>query len=47
MKKIALLFCLSIMLTIPTTIYAFGIEIAGGGWYQTPKGDLSFDKTTE
>ncbi|MGD9112234.1 MAG: TIGR04219 family outer membrane beta-barrel protein [Desulfobacterales bacterium] len=45
MKKIALLFCLSIMLTIPTTIYAFGIEIAGGGWYQTPSGDLSFDKT--
>jgi len=45
MKKIVLLFCLIFMLSIPTTIYAFGIEIAGGGWYQSPSGDLSFDKT--
>ena len=47
MKKTAvLLFCLILILSLPTTIYAFGIEIAGGAWYQSPSGDLSFDKTS-
>jgi outer membrane protein len=46
MKKIVFLFCYIFMLSIPTTSYAFGIEIAGGAWYQSPSGDLSFDKTT-
>jgi outer membrane protein len=47
MKKIVLLFCLIFILYIPTTSYAFGIEIAGGAWYQSPSGDLSFDKSTK
>jgi outer membrane protein len=32
--------------SLPTASFAFGIEIAGGAWYQSPNGDLSFDKST-
>jgi outer membrane protein len=46
MRKIGLLFCFIFILSIPTTSYALGIEIAGGAWYQSPSGDLSFDQTT-
>ncbi len=46
MKKNVFLFCFIFVLSIPTTSYAFGIEIAGGAWYQSPSGDLSFDKIT-
>jgi outer membrane protein len=46
MKKFLLVFCSIFMLYIPTMSYAFGIEIAGGAWYQSPSGDLSFDKST-
>jgi outer membrane protein len=47
MKKNVFFFCFIFMLSIPTTSYAFGIEIAGGAWYQSPSGTLSFDKTTQ
>lgn len=46
MKKIVLLFCFIFILSLPATSYAIGIEIAGGAWYQSPSGDLSFDKST-
>ena len=46
MRKIGLLFCFISTLFIPTTSNALGIEIAGGAWYQSPSGDLSFDQTT-
>ncbi len=47
MKKIVLLFCFIFVLSIPITSYAIGIEIAGGAWYQSPSGNLSFDKSTK
>ena len=31
-------------LCLPVTAYAFGIEIAGGSWYQSPSGDLAYDQ---
>jgi outer membrane protein len=44
MRKSVLLISLIFMLSIPTISYAFGIEIAGGAWYQSPQGNLSYDK---
>jgi outer membrane protein len=46
MKKIVLLFCLIAILYIPKTSFAWGLEFAGGAWYQKPSGDMSFDKST-
>ncbi len=46
MKKIVLLFGLIFLLAHPTTSFAWGLEIAGGAWYQKPSGDMSFDATT-
>ncbi len=46
MKKIIGLTCAIFMLSVPTTLFAFGIELSIGGWYQQPSGDLSFDKTS-
>jgi outer membrane protein len=46
MKKIFILSGLIFLLFIPTTALAWGVEIAGGSWYQSPSGNLSFDKTT-
>ena len=46
MKKIFILSGLIFLLLIPTTALAWGVEIAGGAWYQSPSGNLSFDKTT-
>jgi len=46
MKKIVFLICTIFMLTLPARSIAIGIEIAGGAWYQSPSGDLSFDKST-
>ena len=46
MKKIFILSGLIFLLFIPTTALAWGVEIAGGAWYQSPSGNLSFDKTT-
>ena len=46
MKKIILLFCLIFILSIPTISFAWGLEFAGGAWYQKPSGNMSFDETT-
>ena len=46
MKKIILPFCLIFILSIPTTSFAWGLEFAGGAWYQKPSGNMSFDKST-
>ncbi len=46
MKKIFILSGLIFLLIIPTTALAWGVEIAGGAWYQSPSGNMSFDKTT-
>jgi hypothetical protein len=46
MKKILLPFCLIFILSIPTTSFAWGLEIAGGAWYQKPSGNMSFDQST-
>ncbi len=46
MKNYFLLFCLIFLLAIPTTSHAWGLEFAGGAWYQKPSGDMSFDKST-
>jgi len=46
MKKIFILSGLIFLLSIPTTALAWGVEIAGGAWYQSPSGNMSFDKTT-
>ncbi len=46
MKKIILLCCLISILSIPTTSFAWGLEFAGGAWYQKPSGNMSFDNST-
>ena len=46
MKKIVSLFCFVVILAIPTISFAWGLEMAGGAWYQKPSGDMSFDATT-
>ena len=46
MKKIIFILCLILLLSIPTKSFAWGLEFAGGAWYQKPSGDMSFDKTT-
>ena len=46
MKKIVLIFCFVFILFIPTICHAWGLEIAGGAWYQRPSGTMSFDETT-
>jgi outer membrane protein len=46
MKKLISFFCLIFILSIPATSFAWGLEFAGGGWYQKPTGTLSFDKST-
>lgn len=43
--KVILLFCLIFIMSIPATAYAWGVEIAGGAWYQKPTGNISFNKT--
>ena len=45
MMKILLLFCSIFIMSLPATAYAWGLEIAGGAWYQRPTGNISFDKT--
>jgi outer membrane protein len=46
MKKLILLICFIFVLAIPTASFAWGLEIAGGGWQQKPSGTMSFDKST-
>ena len=42
MKKLMPIIILFIMLVVPTASYALGLELAVGGWKQSPKGDLSY-----
>jgi len=44
MRKNVWLVSLFFMLSIPTTSHAFGIEIAGGAWYQSPEGTVAYEK---
>lgn len=46
MRKIFSFICMISILTLPTTSFAWGLEFAGGAWYQKPSGDMSFDKST-
>lgn len=46
MKKIIPLLCLMFILSIPATSFSWGLEFAGGAWYQGPSGTMSFDKST-
>jgi outer membrane protein len=43
--KIFILITLSIfLLSAPMSSHAAGVEVAVGGWYQSPRGDLSYEK---
>ena len=46
MKKIIFPFFVIFILSIPTASFAWGLEFAGGAWYQKPSGEMSFDKST-
>ena len=46
MKKIIFTFFVIFILSIPTASFAWGLEFAGGAWYQKPSGEMSFDKST-
>ena len=46
MKKWTMLFSLLFVLSLTTTVFAFGIEFSVGAWYQQPSGTLSFDKNS-
>ena len=43
--KIFMLIILSVfLLSVPVSLHAAGIEVAVGGWHQSPQGDLSYEK---
>ncbi len=44
MRKKIVLLSLMLALCLPAISHAFGIEIAGGFWYQSPDGDLAYEK---
>ena len=46
MKKLLLIIGYIGLLCLPAAAFAFGLEIAGGAWYQSPDGTMSYDKTT-
>ncbi len=46
MKKFLPIIILFFMLIVPTASYALGLELAVGGWKQSPKGDLSYEPLT-
>ena len=46
MKKLIPIIILFFMLMVPTASYALGLELAVGGWKQSPKGDLSYEPLT-
>ena len=46
MKKLLPIIVLFFMMIVPTTSYAVGLELAVGGWRQSPKGDLSYEPLT-
>lgn len=42
--RISMIVCMSLLLSLtPMSLNAAGIEIAVGGWYDSPSGDLSFE----
>ncbi|MCP4373364.1 MAG: TIGR04219 family outer membrane beta-barrel protein [Deltaproteobacteria bacterium] len=46
MKKFLPITILFFMLIVPAASYAFGLELAVGGWKQSPKGYLSYEAVT-
>ena len=46
MKKFMPIIILFLMLTVPTASYAVGLELAVGGWKQSPQGYLSYEAVT-
>ncbi len=46
MKKFMPIIILFLMLTVPAASYAVGLELAVGGWKQSPKGYLSYEAVT-
>ncbi len=43
MQKKLFILNLILLLCLPVTSHAIGLEIAGGTWYQSPSGYLAFD----
>ena len=46
MKKFMPIIILFLMLTVPAASYGFGLELAVGGWKQSPQGDLAYKPIT-
>ena len=46
MKKFMPIIILSLMLIVPAASYASGLELAVGGWKQSPQGYLSYEQVT-
>jgi len=46
MKKLLPIIILFFLLMVPTASYALGLELAVGGWKQSPKGNLSYEPLT-
>jgi len=46
MKKLLPIIIWFFLLIVPTASYALGLELAVGGWKQSPKGDLSYEPLT-
>jgi outer membrane protein len=44
MHKKVIIVSLILSLCLPITSHAFGIEIAGGSWYQSPDGHLAYEQ---
>lgn len=42
MKKLWICLCLSLLLSVPATSFAIGLEVAIGGWDQNVSGDMSY-----
>lgn len=45
MKKFFVIFSILILaaLTVPAVVFAFGLEVAGGAWVQSPSGTLAYE----
>jgi outer membrane protein len=42
-KLLSIIFIISIAMALPGAAQAFGLEIAGGAWWQSPSGTLAYD----
>ena len=47
MRKFVLFLSFIIIFIVPVISHGFGLEIAGGAWYQYPDGNFSFDEVTD